>query len=490
MININDIISVLEQNNLIINAYENITCDSYLDVHNNSNKVTNNSVFVALSGVNVNGHTYIDSAIANGAKLIILEDASFINSNANYILVANCNIALSVLAKLFYPVTMDNYFATTGTNGKTSTAQILAQILNHFDVKNMYLGTTGAWLDNKKLEETLTTPDAIDLQKLLQKAHSKGATSVSMEASSHGLQQHRLAAISFDVTAFTNLSRDHLDYHNNMEDYFLAKQKLFTERLKKGGTAVVNMDDAYGKKLINKLQSLQINHLSFAKHEDADLRVLSISADKTEQRVKFCFLNTDFDVNIPLLGEFQVYNTLCAALMFYAYYQDIKVFQDFSYLTAIDGRMQHVATLKNGATIFVDYAHSNDSLETILKQSKSHVIGKLSLVFGAGGNRDKGKRELMGQVAQRLADRVYVTDDNPRFEDAKIIRDTICAAAPKAKNIADRYEAIAMAIDELQADDMLIVAGKGHEEGQHVNGKVLPFNDAKVIKEIIAKGNL
>jgi UDP-N-acetylmuramoyl-L-alanyl-D-glutamate--2,6-diaminopimelate ligase len=334
----------------------------------------------------------------------------------------------------------------------------------------------------------LTTPDPVALHRTLQRLAADGIDHVAVEASSHGLDQFRLDGLALSAAAFTNLTRDHLDYHRHMAAYFAAKRRLFVELLPPGASAVINLDVDEGRELAALCRGLGHRVIGFGRDEGAELRLLRGHPDGAGQIIEVAAFGTRRMLVLPLLGEFQAMNALAALGLAVATGVPVgDALEALATLEGAPGRMAHVASHPNGAPVIVDYAHTPDALETALTALRPHCRGRLVVAFGCGGDRDAGKRPLMGAIAQRLADIVIVTDDNPRGEDAAAIRRAVLAAAPGAHEIGDRRSAIRAAIKLLAPGDVLLLAGKGHERGQIVGATVLPFDDSEVARAAVAE---
>jgi len=331
----------------------------------------------------------------------------------------------------------------------------------------------------------LTTPDPADLHKTLADLAGHGVDHLAIEASSHGLDQYRLDGVRTGLAAFTNLSRDHLDYHGDEATYLAAKRRLFTELLDADGVAVLNADSAAFDELAQACRARGCRVMGFGR-AGMDIRLLNTEFLNDGQRVTISVSGRETTIRLPLIGDFQVSNALCAVGLAIASGDDAQaVLEALGALQGVRGRLEQAGTLPNGATIFVDYAHTPDALVTVLRAIRPHVTGQLHVVFGCGGDRDSGKRPEMGRAAAEHADRVIVTDDNPRSEDPAAIRDQAMAGCPQASNIGDRAEAIRIAVENLGPGDLLVVAGKGHEQGQTVGDEVRPFDDVSVVQGAI-----
>lgn len=444
-------------------------------------------VFVAIPGTKVDGARFIPEAERRGAAAVVASAEAALSADCDVpvILSDNPRLTLSQMAARLYPAQPSTICAVTGTNGKTSVASFLRQIWIREGHKAASMGTLGIVTSGGIEPLGHTTPDPVRIHKTLERLASEGVTHLVMEASSHGLAQHRMDGVRVNAGALTNLSRDHLDYHESFDDYLSAKLGLFTRVVREDGWAVLNADvdcygtardviSAFGMKLISVGEAGETLHI--------------IAAKPTPQGIDLCFAHKGvaYEVALPLVGAFQASNALMAAGLALATGSSIEsIVESLSKLAGADGRMERVARLSNGAAVYVDYAHTPDALEMALKALRPHTKGKLHVVFGAGGDRDRGKRPLMGQVAHMYADVVIVTDDNPRNEEPSLIRAEILATAPDAQNIADRRAAIDAGLAGLESGDTLLVAGKGHESGQTAQGVTHPFKDADVIRDLL-----
>ncbi|MCL4148243.1 UNVERIFIED_CONTAM: hypothetical protein GTU68_060700 [Idotea baltica] len=341
------------------------------------------------------------------------------------------------------------------------------------------LGTTGiegAWTHPLKH----TTPEPITLHRALAQAKAEGITHVAMEASSHGLDQRRLDGVVLAAAGFSNFTQDHLDYHHTFEAYFDAKMGLFTRLLPDDGVAVINIDDPKGPDVVQIAEARGLEVITVGRAPEARLRLTAQRFESTGQEILFDWQRASHSARLNLIGGFQADNVLLAAgLVIAAGVDPEEVFDTLPYLTTVRGRMQHAATRKNGGSVFVDYAHTPDAVATALQAMRPHVMGKLVVIVGAGGDRDTSKRPLMGAAAAKHADLVFVTDDNPRSEDPSVIRAAVMAGCPEATEVDDRAKAILLAVDALGPGDALLIAGKGHETGQTIGDDVLPFDDVE-----------
>ncbi|QCO55109.1 UDP-N-acetylmuramoyl-L-alanyl-D-glutamate--2,6-diaminopimelate ligase [Pseudorhodobacter turbinis] len=449
-----------------------------------SRAVTKGVLFAALPGSVIHGAEYIRAAVARGAAAILTdaEGAAIARDDlgdAALIVTEDARQALAYAAALWSGAQPETIVAVTGTNGKTSVATFTRQIWMALDHAAINIGTTGvegAW----HAPCAHTTPEPITLHRLLADASGGGITHAAMEASSHGLDQRRLDGVRLDAAGFTNFTQDHLDYHHSFDAYFDAKAGLFTRILPEDGVAVVNIDDPRGEDMAALAEDRGQDVLRVGRKGTADLRILGQRFDATGQDVRIEWLGEAHQVRLALIGGFQADNVVLAAGLAIAGGDDpARVFAVLPQLTGVRGRMELAATRANGASVFVDYAHTPDALETALRALRPHVMGRIVVVFGAGGDRDTTKRPLMGKAAAEHADVLIVTDDNPRSEDPDAIRAAIMAACPEASNVGDRAEAILRGVDSLGPGDALLIAGKGHESGQTIKGQVYPFDDVE-----------
>ena len=379
--------------------------------------------------------------------------------------------------------------AVTGTNGKTSVCEYLRQIWSRATWPSASIGTLGVTSDIETLNNAsalLTTPPPEQLFALLDSLRKGGITHAAFEASSHGLDQMRLYQLPVNVAVFTNLSHDHLDWHGDMNTYFEAKTKLFKENLLNGGTAIINIDDEWGRRLHELLKDRDIVLRSVGVQEGADFQILKAESKDFGLDLQIRAAELDFRYPLALSGEFQAINTVTAAAAAYAAGMPLQdSFGALPYLTPVRGRMQPIHGHPAGARVIIDFAHTPNALEGALKALRASTTGQLKVVFGCGGDRDKAKRAKMGEIASIHADQVIITDDNPRNEDPATIRKAILASCPTASHIVPREKAIQRAISRLDEGDTLLIAGKGHETGQTVGTEILPFDDASVARHAI-----
>ena len=450
-------------------------------------------LFAALPGASVHGKTFIDEAVRRGAVALLIDDALALpDLHRRYprlpvVVDANPRRRLAILAGRLFVPQPKTIAAVTGTNGKTSVAAFTRQLWLRLGWKAASLGTLGVVGPDFERPGSLTTPDPVTLHKELHELALAGVDHVAIEASSHGLDQFRLDGLDLAAAAFTNLTRDHLDYHRTMEAYLAAKTRLFGQVMHAGRAAVLNVEVAEFTPLLMLSRRRGHRVIAYGEGVAADLRLVSARPTQAGQALELLVFEELHSVFLPLLGRFQAMNALAAlGLAIATGASPAEAAAALGTLSGVPGRIQHVASHPNGAPIFVDYAHTPDALQTVLRALRPHCRGRLVAVFGAGGDRDPGKRPLMGEVVTRLADRAIVTDDNPRNESPAAIRQAVLAGAPGAREIGDRAEAIASAIAELAPEDLLVIAGKGHERGQTVAGVTIPFDDAEVARAAVA----
>jgi UDP-N-acetylmuramoyl-L-alanyl-D-glutamate--2,6-diaminopimelate ligase len=460
-------------------------------VTSDSRQVRKNYLFAALSGTKMDGGQFISDAIHHGASLILADEGTALPEGApEHVQIINDKNPRQAFAKIaakFYKIQPENIVAVTGTSGKTSTVSFIQQIWHLSGItKCASLGTLGLRGPGMRRYGGLTTPDTQGLHAELADLASAGINHLAMEASSHGLDQYRLDGVKVKAAAYTNLSRDHLDYHNDMDEYFMAKARLFSELLEKESVAVINADDEYAGKLIEICRAQNHQIISFG-YEGEDIKLIKRVPKPDGQDIKISIAGKVYDITLPLVGEFQVMNALCAlGLVLSQDNNPEKYIPTLEKLRGVAGRLQLVSGHPKGS-VYVDYAHKPAALEAVLKTLRPHTENNLVCVFGCGGNRDAGKRALMGGIANELADKVIVTDDNPRYEEPAAIREQILDAVPKAVEMGDRAQAIQRAVEELQEGDVLVIAGKGHEQGQIVGDKVHAFDDVEEVKKSIKK---
>src|SRR6186997_3164750 len=450
-------------------------------VTSDSRKVKRGDVFVAVPGTKADGLSFAAQAAAAGAAAIVGEGGSpALPAGAAFVRVDNARRALALLASRIYPRQPEVIAAVTGTSGKTSVAAFTRQIWTELGYEAASVGTIGVVTGKREVYGSLTTPDPVDLHRTLSELAAEGVTHLAIEASSHGLDQHRLDGVRVAAGGFTNLSRDHLDYHPSVEAYLAAKLRLFEELIVAGGTAVVGIDDCYAGQVVDAARKRRLKIMTVGEQGE-DIKLAGGSIDGFAQVIDVAHDGRRYKVKLPLVGAFQVQNAaLAAGLAIATGAEPARTFAALEHLTGAKGRLELVGN-RNGAPIFIDYAHKPDALKKALASLRPYAKGKLTVVFGAGGDRDSGKRPIMGRVATEGADLVIVTDDNPRSENPAAIRAAILADAPGAAEIGDRAEAIRKAIADLKSGDVLLIAGEGHETGQIVGDRVLPFSDHEAV---------
>ena len=443
-----------------------------------SRAVKPGDLFFALAGTKTDGAQFIDQAIASGAAAVAGENLPADDRRVPYITVPNPRCALALAAASFYPRQPATVAAVTGTSGKTSVTAFTRQIWQRLGHSAASIGTIGLVSPKRNVYGSLTTPDPVALHRQLDEIASDGVTHLALEASSHGLDQHRLDGIRIDTGGFTNLTRDHMDYHPDAAHYLNAKLRLFRDLVASGGAAVISADHDASRAVLDVARWRKLHIITVGRKADRDgIRLTSAAIDGFAQRLMFRYAGRKHELRLPLVGEFQIENALVAAGLAIATGGDAdQVFAALEHLEGAKGRLERVGE-RNGASIFVDYAHKPDALAKALQALRPYAKRRLVVVFGAGGDRDVGKRPLMGEIAAQHADAVIVTDDNPRSENPADIRAAILAATKGAREIGDRGEAIRTAIADLQPGDALLIAGKGHETGQIIGDRTLPFSD-------------
>ena len=458
-----------------------------------SREVKAGYLFAALPGTKVHGATFIQYALRMGATAVLTDIAGariaeevLAASDAAVVLSEDPRQVLAYTAALWFGRQPEVMVAVTGTNGKTSVATFARMIWAELGYDAINLGTTGvegAWA----APLNHTTPEPITLHRTLLAAAEAGVTHAAMEASSHGLAQRRLDGVHLRAAGFTNFTQDHLDYHSTFDEYFEAKAGLFDRVLPEDAVAVINIDDPRGPDMAAIAGGRGQDVIAVGRTEGADIQLTAQRFDATGQQVFFKWNSKGFRADLPLIGGFQAENVLLAAgLVIGCGEEPERVFETLSHLGGVRGRMQLAAQRDNGAAVFVDYAHTPDAVATALKALRPHVPGRIVAIVGAGGDRDRAKRPLMGRAAAENADLVIVTDDNPRSEDPATIRAAVMEGCPEATEVGDRAEAILRGVDMLGPGDALLIAGKGHETGQVVGDDVLPFDDAEQASVAVA----
>lgn len=433
-------------------------------------------LFAALPGVKQDGRDFIAEAVTKGAVAILAPEGTVWPAGVPQCCLltsADVRAELAALAAALYAPLPERLFAVTGTNGKTSTVDFLRQILTLAGRKAASVGTLGVVAPGWPPTSSLTTPDPVSLAQMLGALVRGGVHDVAMEASSHGLDQRRLDGLRFIAAGFTNLTRDHLDYHGSMQAYGAAKSRLFEHLLQAGGAIRVMAD--LDPEIMTRLRADAVQ-----KNQDFELVAVELVTPRPEGQI---IKVNGCEVPLSLPGRFQADNAALAASLAQAAGVDAAL-SYLPHLRGVRGRLERALVLPNGAAAYVDYAHTPDAITRVLSALRPHTQGRLHIVFGAGGDRDAGKRPLMGAASAQGADVVIVTDDNPRGEEPAFIRKAILAACPGALEIGDRRAAIAAALDGLAPGDVLVVAGKGHEQGQIVKNEIIPFDDVAVLREL------
>ncbi len=457
-----------------------------------SRDVKDGYLFAALPGTRVHGGEFIQYALRMGAGAILTDAQGagiaadeLAASDAALVIAEDPRQALAYTAALWSGAQPDCVIAITGTNGKTSVATFARQLWQALGKRAVNLGTTGVEGDwTAPLSHT--TPEPITLHKMLAAAAREDVTHAAMEASSHGLAQRRLDGVQLTAAGFTNFTQDHLDYHESFEDYFAAKAGLFARVLPEDGTAVINIDDPRGVDMLAIARARGQEVITVGRHA-ADLCLEGQRFDATGQEIRLSWGGAVYQARLGLIGGFQAENILLAAGLAIACGAPAgEVFDVLPMMGTVRGRMELAATRDNGAAVFVDYAHTPDAVSTAIKALRPHVMGRLVAIVGAGGDRDAGKRPLMGQAAAENADLVIVSDDNPRSEDPATIRAAVMAGAPEAIEVGDRAEAILRGVDALGPGDALLICGKGHETGQTVGDTIYPFDDVEQASVAVA----
>jgi UDP-N-acetylmuramoyl-L-alanyl-D-glutamate--2,6-diaminopimelate ligase len=454
-----------------------------------SRAVKPGDLFFALAGHKTDGARFIDAAIASGAVAIAGDQPPQGVCRVPFVLTPNPRRALALAAAKFYPRQPATIAAVTGTSGKTSVAAFTRQIWQRLGHASASIGTIGLVSPKRTIYGSLTTPDPIALHRQLEEIESDGVTHLAFEASSHGLDQYRLDGVRIAAGGFTNLSRDHMDYHPDVAHYLAAKLRLFGDLIAADGAAVISADHDCSQAVIDAARAKNLRIVTVGRNGDSageGIRLVEAEIDGFAQNLMLEHRGRSYRVRLPLVGEFQIENALVSAgLAIGTGSEAMAVFAALEHLEGAKGRLERVGE-RNGAPIFVDYAHKPDALAKALQALRPYAKRKLVVVFGAGGDRDAGKRPLMGAIAVDNADSVIVTDDNPRSENPDLIRSAILRAAKGAKDIGDRAEAIRTAIAALQPGDALLIAGKGHETGQIVGDRVLPFSDHDAVASALA----
>jgi len=459
----------------------------------NSKQISKNTVFIAYPGNKHDGREFIQEAIENGAAGIIFESKNFkknLNLSIPNISISDLKNKLAAISSQFYeyPSKKISIIGITGTNGKTTSAYWLSQCLNHLKIKTAFIGTLG-YGDLKKLKKSQnTTPSAIDLQRSIKEIYKKKYKYVAMEVSSHGIKEQRINNIEFKQRLFTNLSRDHLDYHKTMSEYAEVKKKFMLSE--KNGNIIVNIDDKVGQSIFNNSVLPDNKKVSFSIYKKSKIQATNISQKHNNLNFDLNYYGKSFPVRLKLIGIFNIYNVLgvigCLSTMGFEVNQIINSLKK---IKQVPGRTEFIKKSKDLPSVMIDYAHTADALENILKSIKINSFKKIILVFGCGGDRDKGKRKEMAKIAEEYADHSLITSDNSRNENPKdIIEDISKHFDQEPIKIIDRKEAICEAIKMADKGDLVVIAGKGHEEYQEIGNKKIYFSDKKVVDDFIKKG--
>lgn len=445
-------------------------------------------LFAALAGSHADGAQFAAEAARRGAGAILASQSADIDvAEIPVLRVADPRLALSLVSARYFSEQPKTMVAVTGTSGKTSVAAFVRQIWSHNGKAAASIGTTGIVAPGRDVYGSLTTPDPVELHRLLRDLARDGVTHAAMEASSHGLDQRRLDGVRLAAGGFTNLGRDHMDYHPTMEDYHRAKLRLFADLLPSGAPAVIFADDAWSEPTEKAAREAGCTVLTVGRTGEF-LQLKRVEHERHRQRAQIVADGQLFEIDLPLAGDFQISNALVAAGLAIATGTAFDAaLTALEQLQGAPGRLDLVGTTKKGAPAYVDYAHKPDALENVLQAVRPFTTGRIVLVFGCGGDRDRGKRPIMGKIASRLADVTIITDDNPRSENPADVRAEILAAVPEATEIGDRRSAIRYAVAMLEDGDTLLVAGKGHEPGQTVGSKVLPFSDHDEVRGALAE---
>ncbi len=451
-----------------------------------SRQVAAGTLFAAMPGSNVDGAKFVPQAVKAGAVAVLAGTGADVGDCPVPVLRArDPRRALALMAATFYGRQPELEVAVTGTSGKTSVAEFTRQIFAQCGRQAASLGTIGIVRPDGSVYGSLTTPDPVTLHGVLAGLADDGVTHLAFEASSHGLDQRRLDGVRLTAAAFTNLGRDHLDYHPSVAHYLAAKLRLFDTLLPDGRVAVVNADDAHAARIFEIAQARGLHLITVGQAEAATLRLVDSAAEGFGQTVVLEHDGATYNIHLALIGTYQAINALMAAGLAIAAGEAVaRVISALGELTGVRGRLEFVGEVR-GATVVVDYAHKPDALEAALKALRPFAKGRLINVFGCGGDRDPGKRAIMGRISAEFADVTIVTDDNPRSEDPASIRAEILAGAPGAFEIGERYEAIGSALAMAADGDVILIAGKGHETGQIVGDRTLPFSDHEAVAAIL-----
>ena len=480
--------SELCQSILVFNKHNSF--DPFINgITSDSRKVKKNYIFAAIKGSNQNGTDFIVDAVKRGAKVVLVE-----KGYKNPFKVSDCIFFQSKNVRKTYAIMADNYYkkkpalmvGVTGTNGKTSTAWFTNRIWTLLGEKSASIGTLGVDIGSNIIKTNLTTPDPVVLSKTLRNLENDSVKNTIIEVSSHGLSQHRLDGIKFSISAITSLGRDHLDYHISYSQYVNAKLKLFSELTMEGGIAIINSGIKEFSLFKGAANSKNLKVITVGSKNNSDWNFKINNSDNNIKNIELLYKDKKSLLKTDIVGDFQISNLVMSiAIAVESGLERNKVEKICSTLKAPPGRLERVGAINRSNTIFVDYAHTPDALESALIALRPYVKNRLILVFGCGGDRDKGKRSLMGKIAHTNADKVFVTDDNPRNENPSHIRSEIISKCPGCAEIPDRKEAIYKAIKELKRGDVLLIAGKGHETTQVIKENSIYFNDKEVVQKII-----
>lgn len=469
----NSIIEILKNHNI-----------KHMTTH--SEKVGDHTAFFAVQGYNVNGNDFIEQALSNGAKIVFSDDKT--QTHTDCYIVDDINIALAEAAEFLYPIKDQTIIAITGTNGKTSTSHFYMQILQQQNIPVAAIGTAGIYYfdgtDTKHMPVpgNLTTSDALTFRQVAQELYKKGIKHIAIEASSHGLHQKRMWGVPITAAGFTSFSHDHLDYHKTVEDYLAAKMMLFANHTVKNAPCYISCTIPNYQEIKQNIINLGNQCAVIGNEQDCDILIDEVN--ETIHGIKARITtDTQYQVNTQLIGDFQISNAVIAWQLAISSTNIDFPISVISNLYGIPGRMERISHINDNKHVFVDYSHTPDSLQKSLESLKKLCKGRLLVVFGCGGDRDASKRPIMGKTADQLADIVIVTDDNPRLEDASTIRKQIIQMVPKALEIGDRQEAIRHAIDIMQYNDILLIAGKGHEDYQIIGAKKIHLDDREIARK-------
>ncbi|HEX5181692.1 MAG TPA: UDP-N-acetylmuramoyl-L-alanyl-D-glutamate--2,6-diaminopimelate ligase [Allosphingosinicella sp.] len=448
-------------------------------------KVAPGTIFGAFRGTMFDGEDFIPAAVSAGAVAVVARPEARVEGAA-HVASAEPRREFARLAAKFFRPFPETVVAVTGTNGKTSNVELTRQLWRMAGHHAASIGTLGVTTADDRVTTGLTTPDIVTFLANMAGLAREGVTHAAFEASSHGLAQYRIEGLPVQAAAFTNFSRDHLDYHGTMQAYFEAKMRLFGEVVAPDGAAIIWMDDPKSGEVVKRAQARGLRLLTVGTRGET-LRLVERAPSQLGQRLTIEAEGKRHKVDLPLIGAYQAANALTAAGLVLATGGDLaQTLANLARVQPVRGRLERAVITRTGAPVYVDYAHTPDAIEAAIAALRPHARGRLIIVFGAGGDRDVGKRAEMGAVAAKLADLVLVTDDNPRSEDPAAIRRDILEGAPDAREVPGRREAVAAAVAEAGADDIILLAGKGHEQGQIVGDRVLPFDDVAVARECAA----